>query len=163
MRRCRTAIITLAVAGLLGPAAVLAPAASAATSTVQQHFAITASQAAPKTEHVSARGRLKATGTAHAGKHKGVMWLVFKRGSVRLVLTQTSGSASVPNPTTCKFTEVFKGTYLVRGGTRAYAKAGGSGNYHTKIFGRLKRSDGSCTSKLASVYQGTWTWGTLHW
>jgi hypothetical protein len=173
MGRYRTAVTGLALAAVAGPAVILLGAGGAAATTgsarpaavalVQEHFALTSNVAAPAKEHVKARGVLTAAGTAYPGKRKHRTWLVFKRGSVRMVTTQVSASASVPNPATCKFTEVLRGTYQLRGGSRRYAKAAGSGHYETKIWGKLTRKNGSCTAKLASVRQGTWTWGSMSW
>ncbi len=173
MRRFRTAVAGLALAAVAGPAALVLAAGSAAAAAgsphpaaaakIQEHIAMTSNVAAATKEHVKARGVLTATGTAVPGKHAGRTWLTFSAGSVRLLSTQTSGSASVPNPTTCKFTEVFRGTYQLRGGTRRYAKAAGSGHYVTKIWGKLTRKKGNCTATLASVRQGTWTWGSMRW
>jgi hypothetical protein len=146
-----------------GPAAAASRPAVAAA--VQQHLAITSDKAAPPKANVKASGVLSATGVAYPRKVSGghaTAWLVFKRGSLRLVTTRTSSSETVPNPATCKFTEVVHGTYAVRGGARKYLHATGSGSYLTKIYGRLVRKNGSCTGTLASVWQGTWTWGSLH-
>ncbi len=92
-----------------------------------------------------------------------VIWLVFGRGSVRLVIRLSSRSASPPNLTTCKFTESARGKYWIRGGKRRYAHAAGTGTYVTRITGRLKRKNGSCTSTLRSYRQSTTTTGTMSW
>jgi hypothetical protein len=180
MRKPRMAVALAAVA-VTGPVAALCvlaagPAAAAtgpagtaaspaAALAVQQRLAITSDKAAPAKANVRATGVLKAAGFAYPRQVSGsraTAWLIFKRGSLRLVTTRTSSSVSVPNPATCKFTEVVHGTYAIRGGARKYAGATGSGSYLTKIYGRLIRKHGSCTGDLASVWQGTWTWGTLH-
>ena len=90
--------------------------------------------------------------------------LVFARGTVRLVTYPKRRSVSVPNPSTCKFTEVVHGDYAVRGGGQRYRHATGSGVYITRIVGHLnKERGGGCGSKLARFWQRTRTWGSLRW
>lgn len=152
-------------------AAATRPAASAvrpaAAARADEHLVLTSSTVGATKEHVKARGVLTATGTARVAAKGGgrtTAWLVFKHGSARLVTDQASSSASVPNPATCKFTEVFRGSYQITGGTRRYAHAAGTGSYLTKFWGRLKRpKGGGCTGQLASFSQATWTWGSMSW
>jgi hypothetical protein len=176
MRRRRISTAGLALAAISGPAIALVmltagSAAAAAgqpavTASVQQRLALTSDVIGATREHAKATGKLTATGTAIFGRRSGTTartWLVFKHGSIKLVTFQTSSSASVPNPSTCKFTEVFRGSYEFRGGTRRYVHGAGSGHFVTKFWGRLKRVNGSCTSQLAAFRQGTWTSGSISW
>jgi hypothetical protein len=144
-------------------AAAAAPSRPAAVARVQERFTLTANVATARKERVRGRGVLSAIGTAYPGQRPHRTWLVFKRGSVRMVTAQDSASVSVPNPATCKFTEVFRGTYQLRGGSHRYARATGSGSYETKLWGQLTRKKGSCTATLASVRQTTWTSGSMRW
>jgi hypothetical protein len=161
------AALPLLTAGSAAAATIPAAAAGPAAATgVAEHIAITTRDADSDKAQVKATGVFKAKGTAHTGALSGgkaTDWLIFKYGSVRLVTYQTSSWASVPNPSSCKFTEVFHGTYAIHGGTRHYASATGSGHYLAKIWGRLKKEKGSCTDTLASFYEGTWAWGSMHW
>jgi hypothetical protein len=117
-------------------------------------------------QHVRATGVLDARGHSVLGRKIGnrrVIWLIFGRGSVRLVIRLKSRSASPPNLTTCSFTESARGDYWIRGGKRRYAHAAGTGTYVTRISGRLKRKNGRCTSTLSSYLQSTRTTGTMSW
>lgn len=150
-----------------GPAAgQAATGGPAVTGQIQEHLTLTSAASTSTRAHVRARGVLAAAGTAYVRKSAAghaVTWLVFKHGSLRLLTHRSSLSVSVPDPATCKFTEVAHGSYQIRGGARRYVHAAGSGSYLTKIWARLKRKDGSCTGQLASFWQGTWARGSLHW
>jgi hypothetical protein len=164
----RAAIAAGVLAALLtvtgSTAALAAPAAAARNG--HEQFRLTTSSATTTREHVQATGVLVTQGHANLGAPahgREVIWLVFGRGSVRLVTETTSGSVSVPDPTTCKFTEVHRGNYQVRGGRGRFAHDGGAGTFVTRTFGRLQRKNGSCTSALASFWQATTTSGSLSW
>jgi hypothetical protein len=177
LHHSRAAIATGALAALLtltgGAVAAAAPAATAATGPAlaaaksgHEQFHLTSKVATARRQQAQATGVLTAHGHAVLGTETGdrqTIWLVFSHGSVRLVTKVTSKSASVPNPTTCKFTEVYRGDYRIRGGNRRYARAAGTGTYSTKISGKLKRQDGSCTSTLSWFWQSTKTTGTMSW
>jgi hypothetical protein len=162
------ALLTLAggaVAAAAPAAAGQAPAAAAARHGHEQ-FRLTSNVADASSQHVQATGVLTAQGHAVLGPKRGnrqVTWLDFGNGSVRLVTEPTSSSGSPPDPTTCKFTEVYSGNYQVRGGNRRYVHAAGSGTYVTRIAGRLERKNGNCTSTLAAFRQTTTTAGSLSW
>jgi hypothetical protein len=111
---------------------------------------------------VRATGVLVARGSATEPRPPRI-WLHFARGSIRLVLTTTSSSASPPNPANCRFTEVYHGDYQLTAGLRGYHGARGSGTFVTNIAGRLVRSHGACLTQLASLRQTTITTGTLRW
>ena len=161
-------------AGLLlawpaGPA-LAAPASTrpaAAARHVPERFRLTSGDPSSSRQHVQATGILTAWGYTRAGDFASghaVSRLVFRHGAMRLVTRATHRSASVPNASTCKFTEVFSGDYVIRGGTARYRHASGSGTYVTRIFGKLKKaSSGGCGTRLASFWQSTRTRGTLHW
>ncbi|HUB39369.1 MAG TPA: hypothetical protein VMA72_11005 [Streptosporangiaceae bacterium] len=172
----RAAKITVAVAvvpGLLlawsaGPAlagSVTARPAAAARH-VPERFHLTTADSRSRRQHVHATGALTARGHALAGNfaaRHAVSRLVFRRGAIRLVTKATHRSVSVPNPSTCKFREVFSGYYVIRGGTGRYRGAGGSGSYVSRIFARLKKArGGGCSEGLAAFWQSTRTWGSLH-
>jgi hypothetical protein len=148
-------------------AAVRADVASAAVaSSGHERFHLTSTVATATRQHVRATGVLSARGYSVLGRKVTggrVVWLVFGRGSVRVVTKLASSSASPPNLTTCKFTESARGTYAIRGGKHRYADAAGSGSYVTTIHGRLKRKDGSCTSTLSSYWQSTKMAGSFSW
>jgi hypothetical protein len=168
-----TARVVLAVAVASGLmltwAAGLAQAASAprvAASQAAERFHLTTNDATSNRELVRATGPFTAHGHAFAGDFASghaVSRLVFPRGAVRLVTSATHSSASVPNPRTCKFTEVSTGSYVIRGGSGRYRHATGSGSYVSRIFGKLKKTrSGGCGSRLASFWQSTRTLGSLH-
>jgi len=174
----RAALATVALTALLslagGAVAVAAPPAAAraaVASTAAKHghelFHLTSAVATATRQHAQATGVLTASGHAVLGKKTGdgrVVWLVFSHGSVKLVTAQTSLSVSGPNLTTCKFTEVARGHYSIRGGRHRYAHAAGKGTYVTRVVARLKRDDGSCSSSTFSSYwESTKMTGSMSW
>lgn len=174
----RAALATAALATVLslagGAVAMAAPvaaeragvASTAASRHGHEQFHLTSKVATATRQHVLATGVLDARGHTVLGRKIGnrrVIWLIFGRGSVRLVIRLKSRSASAPNLTTCKFTESARGVYWIRGGKRRYAHAAGAGTYVTRISGRLKRANGRCTSTLSSYLQSTRTTGTMSW
>lgn len=175
MRTAGAAIAGAAlVAVMLAADPMLAAPARAVTATTavssarhgHERLYISSRSATARKDYLSASGVLKARGYALPGAltgGRGSTWLVFRRGSIRLAIGVWSSSASVPNPQTCAFTEVYRGRYTVRGGHRAYARASGSGTFYTKISGRLAKSGGSCTARLAWSRKYTWTSGSLAW
>jgi hypothetical protein len=161
-------------AGMLAASPMLAGPASAVTATTtvssarqgHERLYISGRPATARKDYLRASGVLKARGYALPGAltgGRGTIWLVFRRGSIRLAIAVRSSSATVPNPQTCAFTEVYRGTYAVRGGHRSYARASGSGTFYTRISGRLAMSGGSCTARLAWSRKYTWTSGSLAW
>jgi hypothetical protein len=140
--------------------------ASARSAASLESFHLTSGNANSNRQHVTATGTLTATGYALAGdfaSSRAVTRLVFRHGRLRLVTKANQISASVPNPSTCKFTEEFSGDYVIRGGTGRYGNASGSGTYASSISGKLKKArGGGCSSRLASFYQSTTTQGSLH-
>ncbi len=164
----RAAIATGALAALftlVGSTAAEA-ASAAAARTGHEQFRLTTKVATATREHVQATGVLTTQGHAILGvpgHGREVIRLVFGKGTVRLVTETTSGSVSVPNPTTCKFTEVHRGNYQIRGGRGRYVHAAGAGTFVTRTFGRLTRKNGNCTAALASFWQATTTTGSMSW
>ena len=113
-----TAALTLA-GGTAATAAPLAASASAAAARQgQEKFHLTTNVATASREQVEATGVLSAHGYAvlitRSGNRR-VTRLVFSRGAIRLVTEVTSKSVSVPDPTTCEFTELYRGHYQIRG------------------------------------------------
>ncbi|HTZ94598.1 MAG TPA: hypothetical protein VMB74_19560 [Streptosporangiaceae bacterium] len=171
-RAARVALALAVVPGLLlawaaGSAqAASAAARPAAARQAAERFHLTTNDAASNRELVRATGPFTARGHAFAGDFAAghaVSRLVFSRGAVRLVTSAAHSSASVPNPGTCKFTEVSTGSYVIRGGSGRYRHATGSGSYVSRIFGKLKKTrGGGCGSRLASFWQSTRTLGSLH-
>ena len=176
----RVALATVALAAVFslagGAVAVAAPVAAAAerasvASTAasghgHERFHLTSRVATATRQHVRATGVLAARGHTVLGRkidNRRVIWLIFGRGSVRLVIRLKSRSAAPPNLTTCRFTESARGHYWIRGGKRRYAHAAGTGTYITRISGKLKRKNGRCTSTLSSYLQSTRTTGTMSW
>ena len=159
----------VALAASLGAPLTASPAGIASIGASRhghEQFHLTSKVATATRQQVGATGVLAARGHTVLGRKIGkrrVIWLVFGRGSVRLVIRLTRRSASPPNLTTCKFTESARGKYLIRGGRRRYAHAAGSGTYVTRITGTLKRKNGRCTSRLSSYRQSTRTSGTMSW
>jgi hypothetical protein len=141
---------------------------TAATSG-QEQFVITGHQSDGTDEQVQATGVLMASGSGRvtvATPTRSVTRLVFADGAVRLVTypNPKRSSESVPNPTTCVFTEVVHGGYAVRGGAQLYQSATGSGGYVTRIVGHLQiLTGGGCGTQLAKFWQRTRTWGSLSW
>ena len=171
----RAATVAVALtAGLLlawpaGPA-LAAPGSAqpaAAARHLPERFHLTSDDPSSNRQHLQAAGALTAKGYALAGdfaSRRGVSVLVFPRGRLHLVTKATSTSESVPNATSCKFTEVFKGSYMIHGSAGRYRHATGSGSYVTRIFGKLKKTrSGGCGTGLASFWQSTRTTGSLHW
>jgi hypothetical protein len=151
---------------------VLTAGAALASTTArrpQEQFILIGHQSDGNHQQVQATGKLTASGRARVTvatpKHS-VTRLVFPRGTVRLVTypNPKRTSESVPNPSTCRFTEVVHGTYAVRGGAQRYQHAKGAGGYVTRIVGYLRvLSGGGCGSKLTKFWQRTRTWGSLRW
>jgi hypothetical protein len=157
----------LMLAWAAGPAqAAAASARTAAARPAAERFHLTTNDDRSNRQLVRATGAFTARGHAFAGDFASghaVSRLVFSRGAVRLVTSAAHNSASVPNPRTCKFTEVSTGSYVIRGGSARYRHATGSGSYVSRIFGKLKKTrGGGCGSELASFWQSTRTLGSLH-
>jgi hypothetical protein len=149
-----------------GPALAAQPAVPAAGSSLER-FTLIGHQADGSGQQVRAAGVLSARGYAEvtaASPRRSVTRLVFARGSLRLVTYPKRRSASAPDPSSCRFTEVVHGDYAVRGGGQQYRHATGSGVYVTRIVGHLKQEHGGgCGSQLARFWQRTRTWGSLRW
>jgi hypothetical protein len=174
-RRMAAAVARLAGMVLLVPLLVvpMLTAGSALAGTTarraQEQFILIGHEADGSHQQVQATGKLTASGrarvTAATPKHS-VTRLVFRHGTVRLVTYPNPNrtSESVPNPSTCRFTEVVHGTYAVRGGAQRYQRAAGAGGYVTRIVGYLRvLSGGGCGSRLTKFWQRTRTWGSLRW
>jgi hypothetical protein len=163
-------------AGLLlawtGGPAIAAPASprpatpASARPGARERFHLTTDDPSTRRENVQGTGALTAAGYTRAGNfaaHHAVSRLVFSHGTLRLVTEATHASESVPNPTTCKFTEVFSGDYVIRGGAGGYGHASGSGSYVSRIYGQLKKAKGGgCGTKLVKFWHSTRTAGSLH-
>jgi len=168
--------LTAAAAGLLlawpaGPAMAATAAPRPATpasarAAARERFHLTSDDPSTRRENVQATGAFTAQGYTQAGNfaaHHAVSRLVFSHGTLRLVTKATHTSESVPNPATCKFTEVFSGDYAIRGGAGRYAHASGSGTYVSRIYGQLKKAKGGgCGTKLVKFWHSTRTAGSLH-
>ena len=167
--------LTAAAAGLLlawpaGPAMAATASPRPATPasarpTARERFHLTSGDPSTRRQDLHANGALTAQGYALAGDFaasRAVSVLVFSQGRLRLVTKATSTSQSVPNPATCKFTEVFKGSYVIHSGAGGYRDATGSGGYVSRIYGQLKKKKGSCGTQLAKFWQSTRTAGSLH-
>jgi hypothetical protein len=163
----RRATPVLLVPLLALPLLTAAPALAGATGrSHQEHFILISHRADGSHEQVQATGVLTASGharvTVATPKHS-VARLVFARGTVRLVTYPKRMSETVPDPSTCRFTEFVHGDYAVRGGAQRYRHATGSGRYDTRIVGHLQvLKGGGCGSKLVKFWQRTRTWGSLH-
>jgi hypothetical protein len=173
-RPLAAAVASLAAPVLLVPLLVLpllsaGPALAEATGGRSHHeqFILISHQADGSHEQVQATGVLTANGYARvtvATRKRSVARLVFPHGTVRLVTYPKRMSETVPDPSTCRFTEFVHGKYAVRGGAQRYQDATGSGGYNTRIVGHLQvLSGGGCGSKLARFWQRTRTWGSLRW
>ena len=174
----RAAIMTAALTALLtlagGAAATAAPLAAstsaAAARSGQEQFHLTSTVATSTRQQVQATGVLNAQGHAvlvgvivTSSGTRDVTRLVFSHGTVRLVTEVTGQSVTVPDPTTCKFTESSRGDYQIRGGKGRFVHATGAGTYHTSIAGQLKRTNGNCTTTLVSYRLSTKTTGSMGW
>jgi hypothetical protein len=147
------------------PASARSATPASARPAARERFHLTSHDSSSSRENVQATGVLTADGYAVAGNfasHHAVSRLVFRRGTLRLVTKKTHAAESAPNPATCKFTEVFRGSYVIRGGAGRYRHASGSGSYVSKIFGQLKKVSGGCTTQLAAFRHSTRTAGSLH-
>ena len=149
-----------------GVSAVPAAAAdSAPTHQGHERFRLTTHRATSHRQMLTASGVLNARGHAIVGRlvnGHGTDSLVFPGGSIRMAIAVIAFQDPPPS-STCRFTEVVLGTYRIRGGTRRYAGASGSGSYVSKIIGRLVRKHGQCGSQIASFWQSTVTSGSLRW
>jgi len=162
--------VVLLVPLLALPVLAAGPAlAGTAASSGQEQFILIGHQADGSGQQVQATGVLAANGharvTVATPKHS-VTRLVFPRGAVRLVTypNPKRTSVSVPDPSTCRFTETVHGKYTIRGGAQRYQHAKGSGGYITRIVGYLQvLSGGGCGSQLTKFWQRTRTWGSLRW
>jgi hypothetical protein len=168
--------LTSLAAGLLlawpaGPAMAAVASARPATPAsarpaAGERFYLVSHNPSSRRAKLQATGALTADGYALAGdfaSQHGVSRLVFPDGTLRVVTKEKQSSESVPNPTTCKFTEVFSGSYVIRSGAGSYQGATGSGRYVSRIFGQLKMaSGGGCGTQLAVFRQATRTAGSLH-
>jgi hypothetical protein len=172
MRRQFTVLASAALsvaalsAGLLVPGSALASSSAAAKHGHERLHAVTHSSRATWVR-VSAFGVLKASGhfvpRALAGGRI-TERMVFKRGSF-LVTMDLAGSPSVtvPVPPSCRFAEHLHGTYYIHRGRRRFARASGSGIFHSHINGRFAHHDGTCTGKMVAFRQALTTWGSLRW
>jgi hypothetical protein len=151
----------LAAAVLLAGTGTGLAAASPPAHNGHERFALITPAIKASTQ-VRATGVLVARGSATEPRPPRI-WLHFARGSIRLVLTTTSSSATPPNPVNCRFTEVYRGDYRLTAGLRGYHGARGSGTFVTRIAGRLVRSHGACLTQMASLRQTTITSGSLRW
>lgn len=169
------ALTALAAALLLAWPAAPAMAAQASARSVtpgpakasaRERFHLTSGDPSERRQNLHATGALTAHGYALAGDFaasRAVSVLVFSHGRLRLVTKATSTSESVPNPATCKFTEVFKGSYVIHSGAGGYRGATGSGSYVSRIYGQLKKAKGGgCGTKLVKFWHSTRTAGSLH-
>jgi hypothetical protein len=151
---------------MAAPASPRSATPSSARSAASERFYLISRNPSTRRAKLQATGALTADGYALAGdfaSQHGVSRLVFPDGTLRLVTKEKQSSESVPNPTTCKFTEVFSGDYVIRSGAGSYQGASGSGRYVSRIFGQLKMaSGGGCGTQLASFRQATRTAGSLH-
>ncbi len=137
-----------------------------AASDHQEQFTLVSYQAHSRREQLRAVGVLNARGFGRiraVSPRRTVTRLVFAHGAVRLVSYPALRSVSVPSPS-CRFTEVVRGDYAIRGGGRRYRNATGSGAFVTRIVGHLKKEHGGgCGSQLTRFWQRTRTWGSLRW
>jgi hypothetical protein len=151
---------------MAAPAPARPATPASAHPAARERFHLTSDNPSTRRENVHATGALTAAGHARAGNfaaHHAVSRLVFSHGTLRLVTKATHTSESVPNPTTCKFTEVFSGDYVIRGGGGRYRHASGSGTYVSRIYGQLKKaSGGGCGTRLVKFWHSTRTAGSLH-
>ena len=173
MRTAGTAIAGALLAATMTVSPMLAAPAGAVTVSAatsarhgHEHFYVSARAASAKRDYARATGVLDARGYAkssalHHGH--GTIWMLYRHGSIRLTLAVTSSSATVPSARTCAFSEVFRGSYAVRGGARGYARASGTGTFYTRISGRLVKSRGRCTTRFKSFWRYTSTSGSLGW
>lgn len=164
----RLAAPILLVPLLAVPLLTAGPALAGATGrSHHEQFILISHQADGSHQQVQATGVLTANGYGRvtvATRKRSVARLVFPHGTVRLVTYPKRMSESVPDPSTCRFTEFVHGEYAVRGGAQRYQDATGSGGYNTRIVGHLQvLSGGGCGSKLVKFWQRTRTWGSLRW
>ena len=138
----------VAVAGAVAAAGLTAAAASqAAGSSGTEYFQLvnaTVANNAPSS--IIARGVFTAGGVDHPGNK--VDTVVFPNGTFKIA---HSGGTGTPhfNAKTCLTTLVLNGTYLLSGGTGAYAGISGHGIYRLNILiAGARNSAGTCSNKL---------------
>ena len=167
-RPLAAALRVLVVPVLVVPALMLPvlEAGPALASSSPERFTLVSEQADGGRQQLKAAGVLSASGYARVvtmTRARTLTRLIFARGSVRLLTYPKHRSVSVPTPS-CKFTEVVRGDYAVRGGAQRYHHATGAGVFITRIVGHLRQErGGGCGSQLARFWQRTRTWGSLRW
>ena len=159
-----------AVAGtlVLGFALLAVPASAAAAAAHHgfERFRVSTHNVGARKDRVRAIGALDAVGYAvpsAIASGRGTVRLQLPRGSIVLQLRVVTSSVTVPNPATCDFTEANSGTFRISKGSGRYRRAAGSGKFHTRIRGRLAKSDGVCTGNLATYSKYQVAWGPLSW
>jgi len=157
-----------ALAGALVVCGTLLPASAAVAAGHKgfEVFKMWAHTVGATTDTLRATGAVVAEGhavpSAIVSGH-GTVRLELPKGSIKLSLDVLTSAATVPNPTTCDFSETNSGTYKVTSGSGRYAGASGSGNFHTRITASLVMSGGVCTAKLATYRKYQAAWGQLRW
>jgi len=119
----------IAAVGLAVPLAAAATSNAPSASGLVMFSGVTTSMANVPTVPIVARGAFNDTGsiTLSGGSrsHHGV--LVMSQGNIRVTHTNSALSDENFNSTTCQFTAVERVSYIVTGGTGAYAHASGHG------------------------------------
>jgi len=141
---------TLAVAALIGGVAISAsPAYAGASSRANEKFTILTVGAGPGT--VVAIGPISGVGTSVDNRRllpPGTPFqgtFSFPQGDVFTTVSPAGPPMVNFNPTTCVTTIIAPDTFVITGGTMAYAEASGTGvatAYVTLVGGRS--ADGSC-------------------
>ena len=138
----------VAVAGALAAAGLTAASASqAAGSSGFEHFQlVTTSPANNAPESIIATGAFTAGGVNHPGNR--VDTAMFPNGTFKIAHSNGTGTQRF-NAKTCLGTIVLNGTYVLSGGTGAYAGISGHGIYRLNILiVSARNSAGKCSHKL---------------
>lgn len=100
---------------------------------------------------LEARGAFKDTGSVVLKMNAKRGSLVLRHGNIRLVTTKGVATTKM-NRSTCQFTEIIRGSYIVTGGTGSYAGATGHGLYAAPFSVVLPhKANGKCNFASSAV------------
>lgn len=142
----------ITIPALLALAAAIA--VTAAQAAPQQRFTLTGTTIHGKDSpiRVTSAGPISGTGTAvdRDSKTKDELTIRFRKGTLRITSKEGPVTAK-PNYRTCTAALTAHGTFLIVGGSGAYASASGSGTYvrHDRLVGGRTPS-GKCAGRNAT-------------
>lgn len=148
----KSKIFALALAGCLSIAGPLATIATASAQPRSGNESFTIIEPSPGGGPVIAHGAFSAAGTdveLSPNSDTGSGVFIFPGGTITAVHTTTSSTGTF-NPKTCVAHFQFSGTYVITGGTGAYAGASGSGTFQGR--GTSVGCDQNTASQLVVIH-----------